>query len=66
MASIEVTPEIKKILDEMKSKGESYNDLIEKMIEDELGLNKRTIKEIEKSKKSQSFTHKEIKKRFKL
>ncbi len=64
MVSIGITPEVKKILNNMKSKGESYNDLIEKMIEDELEINNETLKELEKSKKSKSYSHSEIKKRL--
>jgi len=66
MKTIEVSDNIKRILDKMKNKNESYNNLIEEMIEDEQELNKQTIEELKIAKKSPSYSHSEIKERFKL
>ncbi len=66
MVIINISVKLKKLLDKMKTKKENYNDIIEKLVEDELELNKETIKELELSKKSKSYSHSEIKKRFNL
>ena len=45
---------------------ETYNGVIERMIEDDLELNERTRKEIEEARKGKSISHAEVKKRFGL
>ena len=66
METIEISDKIKRVLDNMKSKNDNYNDLMEKMIEDEQELNKKTIQELKIAKKGKSYSHQEIKKRFNL
>ena len=50
--TIQVSGEIRDTLERMKIyKRESYNEVIERMIEDNLELNEKTKKEIEEAKK---------------
>ncbi len=69
--TIQICDNVKTILDKMKIiERETYNDIIERMIEDDMGLNAKTKKEIEEAKeriKSGRFiTHEEVKKRLGL
>ena len=65
--TIQISDNVKSILDKMKMmKRESYNEVIERMIEDDLELNERTKKEIEEARKGKSISHEEVKKRFGL
>jgi len=63
--------DVKAMLDKMKlHKRESYNDVIQLMIEDNLGLNEKTKKEIEESRKriekGEFYTQEEVEKMFGL
>jgi len=65
--TIQISDNVKVILDRMKMmKRETYNDIIERMIEDDLELNKKIKKEIEESRKGKSISHAEVKKRLGL
>jgi len=46
---------------------ETYNDIIERMIEDDLDINERTKKELEERRKSKDFiSHADVKTKFGL
>jgi len=62
--TIQVSDNIKRMLDKMKMfERESYNEVIERMIEDDLELNKQTKKEIEERRKNPTFiSHEEARK----
>jgi predicted transcriptional regulator len=63
--TIQISDKIKILLDKMKMmERETYNDVIERMIEDEAELNEKTKKELEEAKKGKSVSHEEVKKRF--
>ena len=65
--TIQISDNVKKVLDRMKMiERETYNEIIERMIEDDLELNKKTKIEIEEARKGKSIPHSEIKKRFGL
>ena len=65
--TIQISDNVKTILDRMKMiERETYNDVIERMIEDDLELNKKTKIEIEEARKGKSTPHAEVKKRFGL
>lgn len=65
--TIQISDNVKSVLDRMKMiERETYNDVIERMIEDDLELNERTKKEIEEARKGKSISHTEVKKRFGL
>ena len=66
--TIQITEGVKKTLDKMKMfNRETYNDVLERMIEDELELNAVTKREIEERIKSGKFIkHSEVKKKFGL
>ena len=65
--TIQISDNVKSILDKMKMiERETYNDVIERMIEDDLELNEKTKREIEEAKKGKSISHVEVKKRFGL
>jgi len=66
--TIQISDNVKSILDRMKMmERETYNEVIERMIEDDLELNEKTKKEIEEARKSKNFiSHEEVKKRFGL
>lgn len=50
--TIQISDNVKVILDKMKMfNRETYNEIIERMIEDDLELNERTKKEIEERRK---------------
>ncbi len=55
-------------MDKMKIfERETYNDIIELLIEDNLELNEKTKKELEQAKKSKKWiSHEEVKKRLGL
>ncbi len=64
---IEISESVKKVLDRMrKDKKETYSEVIHKLVEDELKLNKKTKREMEKARKSKSVPHHEVRKRFGL
>jgi len=61
--TIQISDNVKQILDRMKLfDRESYNETIERMIEDDLELNEQTKKEIEERRKEKGISHKEVKK----
>ncbi len=65
--TIQISNNVKSILDRMKMiERETYNDIIERMIEDNLELNNKTKREIELSRKGKSISHNKVKKRFGL
>ena len=65
--TIQISDNVKAVLDKMKMiERETYNEIIERMIEDDLELNEKTKAEIEKARKGKSISHAEIKKRLGL
>jgi len=67
--TIQISNELKSMLDKMKiMERESYNDVIEILIEDSLELNEKTKNEIEEARKridsGEYITHEDVKKRF--
>ena len=65
--TIQISDNVKSTLDRMKMmERETYNDIIERMIEDDLELNEKTKREIEEARKGKSIPHAEVKKRFGL
>lgn len=66
--TIQISDNIKMMLDKMKMmERETYNEVIERMIEDDRELNEKTKKELEQRRKSKNFiSHEEVKKRFRL
>ena len=65
--TIQISDNVKSVLDRMKMiERETYNDVIERMIEDDLELNEKTKIEIEEARKGKSISHAEVKKRFGL
>jgi len=65
--TIQISDNVKTILDRMKMmERETYNEVIERMIEDDLELNEKTKIEIEEARKGKSISHAEVKKRFGL
>lgn len=69
--TIQISDDVKSILDRMKMiERETYNEVIERMIEDDLELNEKTKIEIEEARKrikvGKFITHEEAKKRLGL
>lgn len=69
--TIQISDNVKKILDNMKVfHRETYNEIIENMIEDNLELNAKTKKELEEARKrfhaGKIVSHEEVKKRLGL
>ena len=63
--TIQISNNIKQTLDKMKMfERESYNEIIERMVEDDLELNEKTKKELELARKGKTISHSEVKKRF--
>ena len=61
--TIKVSNDVKKHLDKMKMfERETYNDIIELLIEDNLELNEKTKKELEERKNEKTISHEEVKK----
>lgn len=59
--TIQVSDNVKQRLDKMKIfERETYNGVIENMIEDNLELNDKTKKEIEEARKGKTFSHEEV------
>jgi len=60
--TIQISNSVKQNLDKMKIfERETYNELIENMIEDNLELNEKTKREIEEARKGKSLSHEEVK-----
>ena len=69
--TIQISNEVKASLDKMKIfERETYNEIIENMIEDNLELNEKTKKEIEEARKrvrsGRFITHEQVKKELGL
>jgi hypothetical protein len=62
--TIQISDNVKQILDKMKIfNRETYNEVIENMIEDSLELSEETRRELEKARKDEiSISHEEVKK----
>jgi len=58
--TIQISDNVKAILDRMKMiERETYNDIIERMIEDDMELNEKTKKELEERRKNPKFISEE-------
>jgi len=65
--TIQISDNIRQTLERMKLfQRESYNEVLERMIEDESELNERTKKELEEAKRGKSVSHADVRKRFGL
>lgn len=66
--TIKISNNVKDLLNKMKLyERETYNDVIEVLIEDNLELNEKTKKELEEARKSKNWiSHEEVKKRLGL
>ena len=69
--TIKISAELKSLLDKMKMhKRETYNDIIELMVEDNLKLNEKTRKEVEEARnrieKGEFYTQDEVERMFGL
>lgn len=66
--TIQISDKVKTVLDRMKMMNrETYNEIIERMIEDDLEINEKTRKELEERRKSKDFiSHADVKKRLGL
>ncbi len=66
--TIQISDKVKSVLDRMKLiERETYNEIIERMIEDDRELSEKTKKEVKERRKSKEFiSHEEVKKRFGL
>ncbi|MBU0894030.1 MAG: hypothetical protein KKF48_03830 [Nanoarchaeota archaeon] len=66
--TIQISDHVKQSLDRMKIfERETYNEILENMIEDNLELNEKTKKELELARqKEKSISHEEVKKRLGL
>jgi len=66
--TIQISDKVKTVLDKMKMiERETYNEIIERMIEDDLEINEKTKKELEERRKSKEFiSHEDVKKRYGL
>jgi predicted transcriptional regulator len=64
--TIKVSSSVKQVLDKMKMfERETYNDIIEVLLEDHLELNEKTKKELEERSTSGKFiSHEEVIKKF--
>jgi len=65
--TIQISNNVKQVLDKMKVfQRETYNEIIENMIEDNLELNDKTKKEIQEARKGRTFSHEEVAKLLNL
>ena len=65
--TIQISDNVKNILDRMKMfERDTYNEIIERMIEDDLQLNEKTKKEIEERRKGKFITQEEAKRKLGL
>ena len=64
--TIQISDDVKRTLDKMKVfERETYNELIEHMLEDQMEINEKTKKELAERKKNPRFVpHEEVKKRL--
>jgi predicted transcriptional regulator len=65
--TIQISDNIKQRLEKMKIYSrESYNEIIERMIEDETDISEQTKKDIEEAKRGKSISHEEVKRKLGL
>ncbi|MCK4647781.1 hypothetical protein KAT24_02530 [Candidatus Pacearchaeota archaeon] len=65
--TIRISNSVKQVLDKMKLfERETYNDVIEVLLEDYWELNEKTKKELEEAKMEKSVPHEEVLKRLNL
>ena len=65
--TIRISQEVKKNLDKMKIyERESYNDIIELLLEDSREINEKTKKELVLARKEKGIPHEEVKRRLGL
>jgi hypothetical protein len=66
--TIQISDSVKLTLDKMKMiERETYNEIIERMIEDDIKLSEKTKRELEERRKSKDFiSNEEVKKRLGL
>ena len=69
--TIQISDSVKRVLDKMKIfQRETYNEVIENMIEDNLELNQKTKDEIEEARKQikagKVVSHEEVKRKYGL
>jgi len=63
--TIQISANVKNFLDRVKLyERESYNEIIERIMEDDMELNQKTKKEIEERRKEKSVSHEKVKKRL--
>ena len=61
--TIQISDNVKMTLEKMKLfSRESYNEILERMIEDEMELSAETKRELEERKKDKTFNHDEVRK----
>ncbi|MEK6741965.1 MAG: hypothetical protein AABX91_03160 [Nanoarchaeota archaeon] len=61
--TIQISDNVKMTLEKMKLfSRESYNEILERMIEDEMELSAETKRELEERKKDKTFSHDEVRK----
>ncbi len=59
--TIQISNNVKQTLEKMKIfERETYNEIIENMIEDNLELNEKTKREIKEAKNQKTFSHEEV------
>jgi len=65
--TIQISDQVKQILDKMKiMQRESYNDVIEILLEDSKELSEQTKRELREREKEKTISHEEVKKRLGL
>jgi len=66
--TIQISDSVKNTLEKMKMfERETYNEIITRMLEDDLELSEKTKRELEERRKSKDFvSHEEVKKRLRL
>jgi len=66
--TIQISDKVKITLDKMKIiERETYNEIIERMLEDDMEINEKTKKELDERRKSKDFiSQADVKKRFGL
>ena len=65
--TIQVSDNVKQKLEKMKFfSRETYNEIIERMLEDEMELSEQTKKELEERRKGKSISHEDIMKLYDL
>ena len=63
--TIQISDQVKQRLERMKMfNRESYNEIIERMLEDEMELSAETKEDIKEARKSKGVPHEEVKKQF--